>query len=98
MAHEYVNCTGCLVQTHEGLGIALFRYHGTLCVALIARSRSGTARTVHLENPGREFRIPLGWNTEAEVREMRSLIDEAHRWQLRETGKMPLGTLVDVLA
>jgi hypothetical protein len=98
MAHEYVNATGSLVQTEQGLGLALFRYQGTLCVALIARTRSGVPDTIRFPNPGREFRVPLGYDTRAEVTKMRSAIDEAHRWMLRTTGKLPMGTLVDVMA
>jgi hypothetical protein len=98
MAHKYVRQSGALVQTTSGLGIALFRYQGTLCVALLARTRNGIPETVRLQNPGCEFRLPLGWNTAEEVRNLRGLIEEAHRWQLRKLGKMPLGTIVDVMA
>jgi hypothetical protein len=98
MAHKYVRQSGALVQTTRGLGIALFRYQDTLCVVLIARTHNGIPETVRLHDPGCEFRLPLGWNTVREVRNLRGLIEEAHRWQLRTLGKKSLGTLVDVMA
>lgn len=52
-------------------GLALFRYHGDLCVVLLRRTDSGWPVIVHLRNEGPEFRHNDTWNTMDEVRKAR---------------------------